>query len=131
MAKKYKFVDLKDVNNILTSSPGEIKMMKKPLEAEQVAVTYRLMPPKTGAKGGRGHKHKTQEEVVFVFAGKLEVKVDDEIIELTPKTAIRISPSAAQGMWNNGPEDVELLIISRYSEDLMDDVEFVSDFWPE
>lgn len=131
MSKKYKVVDLKDVTNILTRSPGEIKMMKKPLEAEQVAVTYRLMPPKTGAKGGRGHKHNDQEEIIFVISGVLEVKVDNEVVELTSRSAIRISPKVVQGVWNEGLDNVELLIISRYSEDLMDDVEFVSDFWPE
>lgn len=131
MSKKYKVVDLKEVTNILTRSPGEIKMMKKPLEAEQVAVTYRLMPPKTGAKGGRGHKHNDQEEIIFVISGVLEVKVDNEVVELTSRSAIRISPKVVQGVWNEGPDNVELLIISRYSEDLMDDVEFVSDFWPE
>lgn len=131
MSKKYKVVDLNDVSNILTRSPGEIKMMKKPLEAEQVAVTYRLMPPKTGAKGGRGHKHNDQEEIIFVISGVLEVKVDNEVVELTSRSAIRISPKVVQGVWNEGPDNVELLIISRYSEDLMDDVEFVSDFWPE
>ena len=131
MSKKYKVVDLKEVTNILTRSPGEIKMMKKPLEAEQVAVTYRLMPPKTGAKRGRGHKHNDQEEIIFVISGVLEVKVDNEVVELTSRSAIRISPKVVQGVWNEGPDNVELLIISRYSEDLMDDVEFVSDFWPE
>ncbi|HSX41696.1 MAG TPA: cupin domain-containing protein [Candidatus Saccharimonadales bacterium] len=126
----YTVVKLADVKDVLGDYPGEMQLMKDPLQTEQVAVTYRRMPAGTGAKGGYGHKHKTQEEVVFVFSGNLQVKVRDEVIELGPKSAIRIAPNTPQGLWNEGPEDVELLIISNRVPDLMAEFERVENFWP-
>ena len=48
---------------------GEMRFLTHPLGAEQVALTHRVMPPKSGGKGGYGHRHKTQEEVYFVISG--------------------------------------------------------------
>ena len=111
--------------------PGEVKMIKNALESKQTALTYRKIEPNTGSIRGsrRGHRHKTQEEVIFVIAGTLTVKIEDELIELGPKTAIRIAPGVAQDCWNYGKEPVEMLIISTYIENLMDDLEIISDFW--
>lgn len=126
----YKIAKLEDLDDILGDYPGEMKMFKNPLESEQVTITHRRMPAGTGGKGGRGHRHKTQEEIIFVFKGTLQVKVEDEILELGPNSAIKISPSTKQAVWNEGPEDVELLIISTRSADLREEIEFIDGFWP-
>ncbi len=96
---------------------------------EQVAITYRRMPKHTGSKGGYGHRHTRQEEVVYVISGTLQVKLDDEIHELRPNSLVRIEPQVARGLWNEYDEDVELLIISN--RDDADEFERVSEFWPE
>jgi len=125
----YSVVKLEEVADILGDYPGEMKLLKDPLKCSQVAVSYRRMPKHTGAKGSYGHRHKTQEEIVFVFKGELQVKVGDDIVELGPLSAIRIAPGVTQGLWNDKDEDVELLIISNRikPEDL---VETDPDFWP-
>ena len=43
--------------------PGTMRFLTGPLDAEQVAVTHRDMPPGSGGKGGYGHRHNTQEEI--------------------------------------------------------------------
>src|SRR5256885_12147267 len=53
--------------------------------------TYRRMAPQTGGKGSYGHRHRTQEEIYFVVSGQLEFKLDDEVLELGPLTAIRVA----------------------------------------
>jgi mannose-6-phosphate isomerase-like protein (cupin superfamily) len=113
--------------------PGELLMFTKPLGAEQVAFTYRRMPPKTGGmKGLRwGHSHKTQEEIYFVVAGTLRIKVDGEELDVGPKTAVRFSPSCVRAVWNEGDEDVELLMCSVTVEDLRAEAEIHQDFWQE
>lgn len=95
--KNYKVVKLEDVKDILGDYPGDMKPLKDPLGTSQVALTYRRMPAKTGAKGSYGHAHATQEEVIFVISGAVQVKVDDDVIDLKAKSAIRIAPKVFQG----------------------------------
>lgn len=110
--------------------PGEMRFLTGPLAAEQVAFTYRRMPPDTGGKGGYGHRHKTQEEIYVVLSGRLEFKLDDEVIELGPLTAVRVAPQTARSVWNAGPEEAVLVIVSTRIADPRGDVEIVEDFWP-
>lgn len=127
--KNYKVVKLQDVQDILGEYPGDMKPLKDPLGTTQVALTYRRMPAMTGAKGSYGHAHATQEEIIFVISGHVQVKVDNDVIELDAKSAIRIAPKAVQGTWNEGPEDAEILIISNRMEP-EDHVDKIDGFWP-
>lgn len=129
---QYSVVKITNVDDPSGDYPAELKPLKKALGTEQVAITYRRLPQETGSIKGskRGHRHKTQEEVIFVIRGTLTVKLEDELVEVGPKAAIRISPGVAQDLWNFGPEEVELLIISTYLDNLMDDLEIIPDFWP-
>jgi len=110
--------------------PGEMRFLTGPLATEQVALTYRRMPPESGGKGSYGHRHKTQEEIYLVLSGLLEFKLGDEVIEVGPLTAVRVSGPTVRSIWNAGPEDAELLIASIRIEDVRSDVETVEDFWP-
>ncbi|HEX7259992.1 MAG TPA: cupin domain-containing protein, partial [Candidatus Saccharimonadia bacterium] len=104
--------------------------MKNALETTQVALTHRRMPAQTGSKGSYGHQHKTQEEVIFVISGNVQVKVNDDIVNIGPKSAIRIAPGAIQGTWNEGPDDAEILIISNRVPNLGAEFASFPDFWP-
>lgn len=125
----YTISKVSDAPDILGDYPGEMRFLKNALGTEQIAVTYRRMPAQTGSKGSYGHRHKAQEEVVYVTKGTLQGKFGDEIKELGPDTAVRIAPQTVRGFWNEGPDDVELLIISNRIA--KDDWEKVEDFWPE
>jgi len=126
----YTITKLEEAPDVLGDYPGEMRMLTGPLASEQVAFSYRVMPPQTGGKGGYGHSHKTQEEVYFVVAGTLQFKLGDEVVEVGPKTAVRVSPATVRSVWNEGPEDVELVICSPKS-DGPDDAAIHEDFWPE
>jgi mannose-6-phosphate isomerase-like protein (cupin superfamily) len=110
--------------------PGAMRLLGGPLASEQVTLTYREMPPRTGGKGSYGHRHRTQEEIYLVLSWRLEFKLGDEVVELGPLTAVRVVPHTARSVWNEGPEEAVLLIASTRSEDPRDDVELVEDFWP-
>lgn len=129
MAKGFTIKKITDADNVFKDYPGELRPLKDALDMKQVAVTHRRMPKHSGSKGGYGHTHSHQEEIVYVIAGKLQVKLDDEIHELEPNMLVRIDPSVARGLWNEYDEDVELLIISNRSDE--DEFERVTDFWPE
>jgi mannose-6-phosphate isomerase-like protein (cupin superfamily) len=123
---------LDEVTNIFEGNyPGEMRMITYDIGAEQVALTYRRMPQHTGGKGSYGHHHKEQEELYFVLSGRLQFKLDDEVVEAVTGTAIRVAPEVARSVWNDEPEDAELVIVSKRIADPQGDVEQVPDFWPE
>jgi mannose-6-phosphate isomerase-like protein (cupin superfamily) len=111
--------------------PGAMRFFTDHLGAEQVAFTHRQMPPKSGGKGGYGHRHKTQEEIYFVVSGELQFKLDDEVVDVDAGTAVRVAPDVVRSVWNDGPDDAELLIFSVRLDDARGDAEVVEDFWRE
>ena len=128
MTDGYTIKTLADVPDVLGDYPGEMQFFTSELGNEQVALTYRRMPQHTGGKGSYGHFHKTQEEVYFVLSGKLQFKLGDEVIEAQRGTAVRVAPEVVRTVWNDEPEDAELMIVSTRID--VDDAETVPDFWP-
>ena len=119
---------LNEVEDVLGDYPGEMRMLAGALETTQVALTYRRMPQHTGGKGSYGHRHAEQEEVYFVVSGKLQFKLDDEVIELGEGSAIRVAPEVFRSVWNDEAADAELVIVSTRVEDSKP--EYQADFWP-
>jgi mannose-6-phosphate isomerase-like protein (cupin superfamily) len=111
--------------------PGTMRYLTEPLGTEQVAFTHREMPAKSGGKGGYGHRHKTQEEIYFVISGRLQFKLDDEVVDLDGGTAVRVAPGVVRSVWNDGPETAEMVICSVKVADRSAEGELVPDFWPE
>ena len=111
--------------------PGAMRSMTQSLDAEQVALTHRHMPPKSGGKGGYGHRHRTQEEIYYVISGVLQFKLGDEVIDVDGGSAVRVGPETARSVWNEGPDDAELVIVSVRVDDPVGDAEIVEGFWPD
>jgi mannose-6-phosphate isomerase-like protein (cupin superfamily) len=128
----YTITRAEEAPDVLGDYPGQMRNLTGPTGAEQVAFTWRAMPPRTGGKGGYGHSHRTQEEVYFVLAGVLQFKLGDEVIEVGPRTAVRVAPSTVRSVWNEGPEDAELVICSvKLAGEGRGDAELHEDFWPD
>jgi mannose-6-phosphate isomerase-like protein (cupin superfamily) len=128
----YTIKRLEEVADVLGDYPGEMRMMTRDLENTQVAITYRRMPQHTGGKGSYGHYHRTQEEIYYVISGRLQFKLDDEVVEIEGGTAVRVAPETTRSIWNDRPEDGHLLIFStRRPDDAGEDAVIVEDFWPE
>jgi quercetin dioxygenase-like cupin family protein len=128
---EYQVVRLHEVDDWLGDYPGEMRGITYPIGAEQVALTYRRMPQRTGSKGSYGHRHREQEELVFVISGKLQFKLDDDVVELVGGDTVRIPPHVVRGIWNDEAEDAEIVIVSKRIDNPQGDVETVPDFWPE
>jgi mannose-6-phosphate isomerase-like protein (cupin superfamily) len=128
----YTIKRLEEVQDVLGDYPGEMRMMTSDLGAEQVAFTYRRMPQHTGGKGSYGHRHKTQEEIYFVASGKLHFKLDDDVVECEKGAAVRVPPETWRSVWNDEPEDAELIIVSNWVQGgSAEDAEYKENFWPE
>ena len=127
----YTLKSLDEIADVLGDYPGEMRMGSYALDCEQVAFTWRRMPAQTGGKGSYGHRHKTQEELYFVASGTLQFKLEDEILDVPAGTVVRVAPEVARSVWNAGPDDAVLIMVSKKIDDPSGDVEKVDDFWPE
>jgi mannose-6-phosphate isomerase-like protein (cupin superfamily) len=123
---------LEEIPDVLGDYPGEMRMSAaSELGTEQVGFTWRRMPAQTGGKGSYGHRHKTQEEVYFVASGTLQFKLEDEVIDVDEGGVLRVAPHVARSVWNEGPDDAVVIIVSVRSDDPRAEVESIPDFWPE
>jgi mannose-6-phosphate isomerase-like protein (cupin superfamily) len=107
-----------------------MRMFGEPLETEQVAITYRRMPPDTGGRGSYGHSHREQEEVYFVVSGKLTFKLGDDVVEADAGTAIKVPGPVVRSVHNDSSEDAELVIVSTRLDTPSGDAELTDNFWP-
>jgi quercetin dioxygenase-like cupin family protein len=110
---------------------GEMLSHTGSLDAEQVALTWRRMPPGTGGRGSYGHRHMTQEEIYLVTAGTVTFKIEDDVFEAGPGTAVRIAPDALRSIHNDGDGDAEVVLCSVRLEDMENEVETEEGFWPD
>jgi uncharacterized cupin superfamily protein len=107
---------------------GEQRWYSDALGAEQVSFSWRRMPPGTGGRGSYGHRHPGQEEVYFVISGTITFKIDDDVFEAGPQTAVRIGGEAFRSIHNDTSDEAEVLIFSpRLAEP---PTEMKDDFWP-
>jgi mannose-6-phosphate isomerase-like protein (cupin superfamily) len=127
----YSVAKLSDVDDLSGDAPGTMQMVGRKLGCEQVAMTYRRMPAGAGGILNKrlGHHHNTQEEIYFVVSGTMQLKLDDEVLEVGPKTAVRMAPEVVRCVWNDGPEDLELLMFSNQVEDLRAETQMHEGFW--
>ena len=107
---------------------GEMRWYSNALGTEQVSFSWRTMPPGTGGRGSYGHCHPGQEEVYFVIGGRVTFKIDNDVFEAEPQTAVRIGGDAYRSVNNDTDEDAELLIFSTRDPGV--GTEQAENFWP-
>lgn len=127
----YTAISITDAPDALGDYPGEMRFLTGPLGAEQVALTWRRMPPDTGSRGSYGHRHKTQEELYLVASGSLTFKLGDDVIEAGEGTAVRVPAATWRGIHNDSAEDAILIITSIRLDDPAGEVETRDAFWPD
>ena len=124
----YTIVNLKEVEdqapNFGLSPDLEARFARVALDAELIVLTYQRLAPNFQVPWG--HTHKTQEEVFLVISGNMRVKVDDEVKELGPWDAIRVSKETPRG-FEAGPEGVEFIAIGAPGGP--GDAENIEGFW--
>ena len=101
--------DLEDVGSRFDGAPDlEFRLATRALELEHSGLSYQRVPP--GYRFPYGHTHKKQEEVYVVVRGSGRMKLDDEIVELKERDAVRVPPGTWRG-YEAGPEGLEILVI--------------------
>jgi quercetin dioxygenase-like cupin family protein len=109
----YSIQNLKEVENQGVNfgiDPGdmELRMAKDPLECANAGVSYVKLGP--GFRTPFGHTHKTQEEIYILISGSARVKLNDEVVDMVPFTAVRIAQDTMRS-YEGGPEGAELIAI--------------------
>ena len=107
------------------STTQEARFPAGDLGAEQTGMNYLIVKP--GQREAFAHRHRTAEEIYVVLAGSGTVKLDDEVVDLEPLDAVRVSPGTARS-FEAGPDGLEVLVFGPHVEA---DSEMVQDFWGE
>jgi uncharacterized cupin superfamily protein len=107
------------------SETQEARFGRQALGAEQTGFNYLIVKP--GRREAFAHRHREAEELYLVLRGSGRVKLDDELVELEPFDALRVSPGVARGL-EAGDDGLEVLVFGPHVEK---DGEMVSDFWPD
>jgi mannose-6-phosphate isomerase-like protein (cupin superfamily) len=107
------------------SKTQEARFPAGDLGAEQTGMNYLIV--KAGQREAFAHRHRTAEEIYVVLAGSGTVKLDDEVLDLEPLDAVRVSPGTARS-FEAGPDGLEVLVFGPHVER---DSDMVQDFWGE
>jgi mannose-6-phosphate isomerase-like protein (cupin superfamily) len=107
------------------SGTQEARFPRADLGAEQTGVNFFRVKP--SQREGFAHRHRVAEEIYVVLSGSGRVKLDAELIDLSPLDAVRVSPGVARA-FEAGPDGLEVLIFGPHVEG---DGETVPDFWGE
>lgn len=101
----------------------EARFPRRELGAERTGVGHIIVKP--GMRQPFAHRHGTVEEFYVVLSGSGVLKLDDEVVELSPRDVVRIGPGVAHGM-QAGPDGLEVLAFGPLGDG---DAEMVDDLW--
>ena len=104
---------LKKLSEVEDSAPRfgyeelqEARFASGDLETRDVGVS--LLRVRPGKRQGFAHRHVDAEEVYVVLSGSGRLKLDDDIVELEPLHAVRVSPEVTR-QFEAGPDGLEVL----------------------
>ena len=103
--------NLRDVQDIAPrfgfDEVQEARFPREDLESESVGLAFHRIKP--GCRQAFAHRHQQAEEIYVVLSGRGRIKLDDEVREIQPMDAIRVSPAIARA-FEAGPDGIELLV---------------------
>ena len=105
------------------SERQEARFPRMELGAEQTGMNFLTVKP--GQREAFAHRHRTAEEIYVVLGGSGRVKLDDDLVDLAPLDAVRVSPGTTR-TFEGGPDGLEVLVVGPHVEG---DGEMVQDFW--
>jgi uncharacterized cupin superfamily protein len=107
-------------------SPGmQARFARVPLGLERSGIgLFRISP---GFRQPFGHRHREQEEVYVLVSGSARARLGEEVVELRPWDALRVSPNTIR-CFEAGPEGAEYLAFGAPNTENRD-VEAMPDWW--
>jgi uncharacterized cupin superfamily protein len=127
MPASYAKKNLRDVQDSAAehglSVHQEARFPQRDLGAEQTGMNFLIIKP--GQREAFAHRHRTAEEIYVVIGGGGRVKLDNELVDLMPFDAVRVSPGVAR-CFEASSDGLQVLIFGPHVES---DGEMVQDFW--
>jgi uncharacterized cupin superfamily protein len=121
--------NLRDVDDVAAkhglSDIQEARFPREELGADQTGVNYLIIKPER--REAFAHRHSEAEEIYVVLAGSGCVKLEDDLVELVPLDAVRVSPGVTRS-FEAGSDGLEVLVFGPRIEG---DAEVIPDFWDE
>lgn len=105
------------------SEHQEARFPRTDLGTTDTGLAYLKVKP--GRREAFAHRHVKAEEVVVVLSGDGRVKLDDELVDLAPLDAVRVSPGVTR-TFEAGDNGLEVLVFGPHVEG---DAEMVQGFW--
>jgi uncharacterized cupin superfamily protein len=94
--------------------------LAKQLEAETVgARLWRLRPGQASTK----HRHFNEHELYVLLEGEGRVRVDDEVLTLTPMSALLVEPEHVRQLFNDTDADALWLVVGAPTEEVANTLE--------
>jgi uncharacterized cupin superfamily protein len=115
-------------------APGAFLGYARPMGSEQLGMNLRVLEPgmahvPPGEDPALGHSHRTIEEIYFVVDGEVTVKLDDDVLTLGPRDAVRIPAATGRAVRNDSDAEAAVLLISVKVEDTRTESVRRDDFW--
>ena len=85
----------------------EARFAHADLESESTGLAFHRVKP--GCRQAFAHRHERAEEIYVVLSGRGRMKLDDDVQEVEPMDAIRVSPELSRA-FEAGPDGLELLV---------------------
>jgi mannose-6-phosphate isomerase-like protein (cupin superfamily) len=121
----------KNITDVRDSAPAfgfadcqESRFATDDFAAEQTGFSHHRFKPRR--RQGFGHRHEETEEIYFVVSGSGRIKLDDEVVELKERDAIRVGPGVTRA-FEAGDDGLEVLAFSPRRTD--DRGELVQSWW--
>ncbi len=125
----FTIVNLKEVEDLAPKfgfSPGlESRFARVALELENSGLSYFKIAPKF--RQPFGHKHTKQEEVYVLISGNARIKLEEEVVEMKPWDAVRVTPETMRCL-EGGPEGAEIIVLGAPNTENRD-AEMASNWW--
>ncbi len=91
----------------------EARFARRDLGCERIGISLQRLAPNTN--GPFGHTHEHDEEIYVILSGSGRMKLDDDIVDIGPRDAIRVAPATLRG-FAAGPDGLELLAFGTHSD---------------
>ena len=132
----YTIMRAADAPDFSGEAPGAFLGYGRPMGAAQLALNVRVLEPKMaagppGSDPSWGHGHRTIEEIYFVLAGEVTIKLDDDVTTLGPRDAVLIPPDTVRAVRNDTDEEAAFLMCSVRVEDPRAESRPEEGFWTE
>jgi mannose-6-phosphate isomerase-like protein (cupin superfamily) len=128
MAAPYTHKNLADVEDSAPkygfSETQEARFANDDLETQETGISFQRVKP--GKRQAFAHRHEEAEDVYLVLSGSGRMKLDDDIIDVKPLDAIRVSAGVTR-VFEAGDDGLAFLAFGpRHKEDMG---EMLPDWW--